>query len=70
MKEEKIIVNIGENGEIHAETFGLEGVDCVDELSRLMRDIATVTADTKKPEYYKNKTTSSNTAINRQGDKK
>lgn len=65
MKENKIIVKINENGEIEAETFGMEGVDCVDELNRLMRDVATVTCNIKKPEYYKNKITGTNEVKNK-----
>lgn len=65
MKENKIIVKINENGEIEAETFGMEGVDCVDELNRLMRDVATVTSNIKKPEYYKNKITGTNEVKNK-----
>ena len=55
MKERKIVVKVHEDGSFDAETFGFEGTDCVDELSKLMKDLAVVTKLEKKPEYYKNK---------------
>jgi hypothetical protein len=60
MKEQKIVVKVYEDGSFDAETFDFEGTDCVDELSRLMRDLAVVTKSEKKPEYYKNKTVVTN----------
>jgi hypothetical protein len=56
MKEQKIVVNVREDGSFDAETFGFEGTDCIDELSKLMKDLAVVTKTEKKPEFYKNKT--------------
>lgn len=56
MAERKIIVKVHDDGSFDTETFGFEGTDCADELSRLMKDLATVTKTENKPEYYKNKT--------------
>ncbi len=55
MNEEKIVIEIGENGDIKAETFGMEGATCMDELSKLMRNLATVVDVDNKPEFYENK---------------
>ena len=41
MEEKKIVVDISEEGTIHAETFGMQGVECVVELDRLMKDRTT-----------------------------
>jgi len=55
MEDKKIVVNIDSDGNIKAETFGMEGVGCVEELTKLMRDVATNTSSEHKPEFYKNK---------------
>ena len=52
MEEKKIVINIGEDGSLHAETFGMHGVECVAELDKLMKDIARQGKARKKPEYY------------------
>jgi hypothetical protein len=56
MDEQKIVVKIDENGDMNAETFGFDGQACVDELSKLMKNLAVVTAERKKSEYFKSKT--------------
>lgn len=61
MADKKIVVEIDEEGRIKAETFGMEGIGCVEELTKLMRDIATTTSSEHKPEFYKNKVVSNNT---------
>lgn len=53
MKEYKIKVEIDKAGKISAETFGIEGVECVDELTELLQEIGEVEKIKKKPEYYK-----------------
>ena len=55
MKEKYIVVDIDLEGNVHAETFQMEGADCVEEIHKLMKDIATLSLDEKKPEYYKSK---------------
>ena len=53
--EEKITVEISEDGEIHAETFGMQGTECTQELDRLMKGLATVRERHRKDDYYKEK---------------
>ena len=55
MKDKYIIVDIDSKGNVHAETFQMEGIDCIEEIQRLMKDIATISSEEKKPEYFKNK---------------
>jgi hypothetical protein len=53
MKNEKyIVVEIDENGDINAETFNFKGPGCVDLLNGLMKDLALITGDEKKPDYF------------------
>ena len=53
MTEKRIVVDISENGELHAETFGFQGVSCMAELDKLLKGLATLTSEKKKPDYYK-----------------
>lgn len=53
VKDKSIVVEIDLEGNIHAETFQMEGADCIEEIHKLMKDIATLKLDEKKPEYYK-----------------
>ena len=53
MEEKKIVIDISEDGSIHAETFGMFGVECVSELDKLMKDLARCGTHKHKPEYYK-----------------
>lgn len=53
---EKIIIKIKEDGQIHAETSGMNGTECTEELDKLMKGLATSVSRTKKSEYYKEKT--------------
>jgi hypothetical protein len=55
MKEKRIVIEIDSKGNVHAETFHMEGIDCVDEIHKLMKDLATLKSNQNKPEYYKNK---------------
>ena len=61
MQEKIIVVNISEDGKIHAETFGMVGTECALELDKLMKDLAMTSSRTKKPEYFKEKTSVDNT---------
>lgn len=61
MEEKKIVIDINEEGSLHAETFGMEGTECIEELDKLMKDLVRQNNYTKKPEYYKNSITSDNT---------
>lgn len=60
MDEKKIIIQIHEDGHIFAETDGMIGTECVDELDKLMKDIVLSTNRTKKAEFFKEKTSLSN----------
>ena len=53
MAEKRIIIDINEEGALHAETFGMQGTECIAELDKLMKDIARIGERTKKPEYFK-----------------
>lgn len=53
MPEKKIIIDIDSKGKIDAETFGIEGTDCLTELDRLLNDLALTTETTKKSEFFK-----------------
>lgn len=52
MAEKKIIVDIKENGEIGAETFGFQGASCMAELDKLLKGLAMETVTEKKPEFF------------------
>lgn len=55
MSKRSIVLNIDNNGNMSAETFDMQGTECIAELNKLMRSMATVTSENKKPEYYKGK---------------
>ena len=61
MPEKKIVVNISENGEIDAETFNMEGIECLEELDKLLKDLALETTTTKKEDFFRNSTKIDNT---------
>ena len=39
MAEKKIVVNINDKGEIDAETFGMQGTECLQELDKLLKEM-------------------------------
>jgi hypothetical protein len=53
MEEHKIKITIDENGKVHAETLGVEGEACMDELADLLADLVQLENIKKKPEYHK-----------------
>ena len=61
MPEKKIVVNISDTGEIDAETFNMEGTECLEELDKLLKDLALESETTKKPELFKKSTKVDNT---------
>lgn len=61
MAEKKIVIDINEEGALHAETFGMQGTECITELDKLMKDIARHGRSSKKPEYFKEGVSSDNT---------
>lgn len=60
MDKKQIIVDINNDGTVNAETFGFKGVGCVDELNKLMKNIASQVEATNKKEYYENEVNSIN----------
>jgi len=53
--EEKIIINIDMQGKVDAETFGITGAKCLDELDKIMKDIANECVTEKKPDFFDEK---------------
>ena len=60
MADKKIVIDIDDKGLIDAETFGIEGTECLEELDKLLKDLALEITTTKKEEFFKGKTTSEN----------
>lgn len=52
MTEGKIEVKINEKGEIAVETHGILGPACLDEVNKLLENIAAITSVNKTDEYY------------------
>ena len=52
MAEKQIVGEIGENGEISAETFGFNGPSCLDALDKLLKGFDKGDTE-KKPDFYK-----------------
>lgn len=52
MTEKKIVIKIDDKGSINAETFGMVGTECIDELDRLMKDVARLSSREKKNEFF------------------
>ena len=60
MSEKKIVIDISDKGEIKAETFGMQGTDCLNELDKLLKDLALESNIVKKDEFFKEGTTIQN----------
>lgn len=56
----KILINIHEDGYLKAETFGMQGTECVYELDKLMKGLTNNVSTKKKPEFFKEKTNKDN----------
>lgn len=56
MAEKKIIVNISDKGKIDAETFDMSGMECIEELDKLLKGLALESTTTKKEDFFKNST--------------
>ncbi|MBP7021284.1 MAG: DUF2997 domain-containing protein [Planctomycetes bacterium] len=61
MADKKIVIDINDKGEIKAETFGLQGTECLIELDKLLKDLALETTTMKKEEFFKEGITTTNT---------
>ncbi len=57
MSEKKIVIDISDKGEIKAETFGMQGTDCLNELDKLLKGLALENNIVKKDEFFKEGTT-------------
>ena len=65
MAEKKIVIQIDDKGGINAETFGMVGTECIDELDKLMKDIALESTIVKKNEFFEQETKTSAKVTNR-----
>ena len=52
MAEQTIIITIDENGKINAETTGLKGEMCIDELEKILEGESDMSSIKKTDEYY------------------
>lgn len=65
MAEKKIVINVSQDGNIDAETFGEFGTSCIDELDKLLKDIALQGEYAKKDEFYSQGTSTSSRIVNK-----
>ncbi len=65
MGEKKIVINIGKDGSMDAETFGMSGTECLDEIDKLMKDLALSGTYHKKKEFYEQKSSVHQAIINK-----
>ena len=61
MADKKIIIDIDDKGSIKAETFGMKGSECLEELDKILKDLALEASTIKKDEFFKEGTTVDNT---------
>jgi len=61
MAEKKIVIDIDEDGSIKAETFGMHGTECLNELDKVLKDLALQSETVKKDEFFKEGTAVDNT---------
>ena len=53
MATKKIVIEIDKKtGEISSETFGYVGASCIEDMEKLMADLAALTGDDSKPERW------------------
>jgi len=52
MPEQRIVVTIDASGKINAETHGVRGEVCINELQELLGEIADLESITKTDEFY------------------
>ena len=63
MAEQTITIEIDENGKIKAETEGIKGEMCLDELQKLLEDFGELQSVNKTDEFYQNQTINVNNKI-------
>ena len=56
MKEHRIEIEFDDEGNIKAETFGMEGAICADELDKVLKGIKGERKVENTPDYYKSQT--------------
>lgn len=61
MADKKIVIDIDDKGEIKAETFGIHGTECLNELDKLLKDLALQSETVKKQDFFNEGTTIDNT---------
>jgi len=53
MAKKSIVIEIDhKTGEISSETFGYAGASCIEDINKLMADLAKMTSDSSKPERW------------------
>jgi hypothetical protein len=52
MAEHRIVITIDENGKINASTEGIKGEMCLEELQKLLGDLAELSSISKTDEFY------------------
>lgn len=57
MNEEKINIEIDENGEVFVETDGIKGPACIKEVEKLLNELAFISDTNKSDEYYMDNST-------------
>lgn len=57
MSEEKIVIKIKENGELSLETKGIFGPACIEEINKLIEDLALPLEYQKTDDFYTEITT-------------
>ena len=65
MADKKIVIQLDDKGGIKAETFGMVGTECLDELDKLMKGIALSGTTEKKKEFFEQEITTSNKVVNK-----
>lgn len=65
MADKKIVIQLDDKGGINAETFGMAGTECIDELDKLMKGLALSVTTEKKKEFFDQETTVSNKVISK-----
>lgn len=63
MAEQTITIEIDENGKIKAETEGIKGEMCLDELQKLLEDFGELQSVNKTDEFHQNQTINVNKKI-------
>ncbi len=66
MSEGKITVKINEKGEIVAETRNILGPSCLEEITKLLEEIAAITEVRKTDEYYMKTKVLQNTKVSQE----